>query len=61
MKILNIVSMLLISILIFSGCSMKNNKIEIDEATQQKNITKVQNDITEIMGEELWGCYKKYR
>ncbi|EPZ55771.1 hypothetical protein H477_3132 [[Clostridium] sordellii ATCC 9714] len=29
---------------------MKNNKIEIDEATQQKNITKVQNDITEIMG-----------
>src|SRR3712207_1027603 len=50
MKILNIVSMLLISILIFSGCSMKNNKIEIDEATQQKNITKVQNDITEIMG-----------
>lgn len=51
MKNFKLISILLISILIFSGCSMNNKKEkEIDKATQQKNITKVQNDISEIMG-----------
>ncbi|MEG0180626.1 MAG: hypothetical protein RR657_01945, partial [Peptostreptococcaceae bacterium] len=50
MKNFKIISIVLISILIFSGCSMNNKKDkEIDKATQQKNITKVQNDISEIM------------
>lgn len=53
MKNFKIISIVLISILIFSGCSMNNKKDkEIDKATQQKNITKVQNDISEIMGKD---------
>ena len=44
-----LVSILLMGILIFSGCSMKIEK-KVDKATQQKNITKIQNDVSEIMG-----------
>ena len=44
-----IISFMLIVILMFSGCSVKKNK-KVDKATQQKNITKIQNDVSIIMG-----------
>ena len=40
---------MLIVILMFSGCSMKSGK-KVYKATQQKNITKIQNDVSEVMG-----------
>lgn len=49
MKNFKIISIVLISILIFSGCSMKEEK-EVDKATQQKNMTKAQNDASEVIG-----------
>jgi hypothetical protein len=51
MRNLKFISVLLISILIFSGCSMSKSK-KLDKATQQKNITKIQNDVSEIMGKD---------
>ena len=51
MRNLKFISVLLISILIFSGCSMNKSK-KVDKATQQKNITKIQNDVSEIMGKD---------
>lgn len=44
-----LVSTMLIVILMFSGCSMKSEK-KVDKATQQKNMTKIQNDVSEVMG-----------
>ncbi|GIM33026.1 hypothetical protein [Paraclostridium bifermentans] len=44
-----LISIMLIVILMFSGCSMKSEK-KVDKATQQKNITKIQNDVSEVMG-----------
>lgn len=44
-----LISIMLIVILMFSGCSMKSGK-KVDKATQQKNITKIQNDVSEVMG-----------
>lgn len=51
MRKVKLISTVLISILIISGCSMNKDK-NVDKATQQKNITKVQNDISEIMGKD---------
>lgn len=51
MKKLILISTMLISILIFSGCSMKEDK-EVDKATQQKNMTKAQNDASEVIGKD---------
>lgn len=51
MRKVKLISTMLISILIISGCSMNKDK-NVDKATQQKNITKVQNDISEIMGKD---------
>ncbi len=51
MKKLILISTMLISILIFSGCGMKEEK-EVDKATQQKNMTKVQNDASEVIGKD---------
>ncbi|SCJ19091.1 Uncharacterised protein [uncultured Clostridium sp.] len=51
MRKFKLISTVLISILIISGCSMNKDK-NVDKATQQKNITKVQNDISEIMGKD---------
>lgn len=51
MKKIKIISLILISILMFSGCSV-NKSTEVDKATQQKNITKVQNDINEIIDKD---------
>ncbi len=50
MKKLILISIVLISILMFSGCSMKEEEKEVDKATQQKNMTKIQNDISEVIG-----------
>lgn len=44
-----LISTMLIVILMFSGCSMKSEK-KVDKATQQKNMTKIQNDVSEVMG-----------
>ncbi len=44
-----LISIMLIVILMFSGCSMKSEK-KVDKATQQKNMTKIQNDVSEVMG-----------
>ncbi|OSB10228.1 hypothetical protein B2H97_09685 [Paraclostridium bifermentans] len=44
-----LIGIMLIVILMFSGCSMKSEK-KVDKATQQKNITKIQNDVSEVMG-----------
>ena len=51
MRKVKLISTVLISILIISGCSMNKDK-NVDKATQQKNRTKVQNDISEIMGKD---------
>lgn len=51
MKKLILISTMLISILIFSGCGMKEEK-EVDKATQQKNMTKAQNDASEVIGKD---------
>lgn len=51
MKKIVLISTMLIVILMFSGCSMNKEK-KVDKATQQKNITKIQNDVSEIMGKD---------
>lgn len=51
MRKIKIISLILVSVLVFSGCSVNKSK-EVDKATQQKNITKVQNNINEIMGKD---------
>lgn len=51
MRKVKLISIMLISILIISGCSM-NKEQKVDKATQQKNITKVQNDISEVIGKD---------
>lgn len=44
-----LVGMVLIIMLIFSGCSSKSEN-NLDKATKQKNITKIQNNVGEVMG-----------
>lgn len=51
MRKIKIISLMLFSMLIFSGCSV-NKSTEVDKVTQQKNITKIQNNINEIMGKD---------
>ena len=51
MRKILLISTMLIVILMFSGCSMNKEK-EVDKATQQKNITKIQNDVSEVMGKD---------
>lgn len=51
MKKILLISTMLIVILMFSGCSMNKEK-KVDKATQLKNITKIQNDVSEVMGKD---------
>lgn len=51
MRKIKIISLMLFSILIFSGCSV-NKSTEVDKATQQKNITKLQNNVNEVIGKD---------
>lgn len=51
MRNIKIISLMLLSILIFSGCSV-NKSTEVDKATQQKNITKLQNNVNEVIGKK---------
>ncbi|MGL5751647.1 MAG: hypothetical protein ACRCXT_14030 [Paraclostridium sp.] len=53
-----IITLILICMITLSGCSMNNKFTEVDKATQQKNITKVQNNVNEVMGKDY--SYVRY-